>query len=72
MKENQLTLNADKNRFPRFPTRNKLEPKVSFNGNVMKSAESCRYLEIHFDRKLSFEVHLNIVLTEMAAAIFSL
>ena len=61
MKENQLTLNADKTELLYFSARDELEPKVTFNGNLIKPAESC-YLEIHLDSKLTFEAHLNVVL----------
>ena len=44
-----------------FSTQDELEPKVDFNGNLIKSAESCRYLGIHLDSKLTFEKHLNVV-----------
>ena len=72
LKENQLTLNADKTELHYFSTRDELEPKVAFNGNLIKSAESCRYLAIHIDSKLTFEAHLKVVLKIMAAAIRSL
>ena len=72
LKENQLTLNADKTKPLYFSTRDELEPKVTFNGNLIKSAVSCRYLGIHLDSKLTFEAHLNVVLKKMAAAIRSL
>ena len=72
MKENQLTLNADKTELLYFSTRDELEPKVTFNGNFKKSAESCRYLGIHLDSKLTFEAHLVVVSKKMAAVIRSL
>ena len=62
LKENPLTLNAHKTVVTYFSTRDELEPKISFNGNLIKSAESCRYLGIHLDSKLTFEAHLNVVL----------
>ena len=71
MKENQLTLIADKTELQYFSTRDELEPKVTFNGNLIKSAESCRYLGKHLDSKLTFEAHINVVLKIMAAAIGS-
>ena len=60
-KENQLTLNADETELLYFSTRDELEPKVTFNGNLIKFAESCRYLGIHLDSKLTFKAHLNVV-----------
>ena len=39
LKENQLTLNADKTELLYFSTREELESKVTFNGNLIKSAE---------------------------------
>ena len=38
---------------------------------VQQLSNFCRYLGIHLDPKLSFEVHLNVVLRKMAAAIRS-
>ena len=72
MKENQLILNADKTELLYFSTRNELEPTINFNGNSIKSAESCRYLGIHLYSKLTFEADLNVVLRKVAAAIRSL
>ena len=54
-----------------FSTRDELEPKVTFNRNLIKSAESCRYLGIRLDSKLTFEAQRNVV-KKMAAAIRSL
>ena len=61
LKDNQLTLNADKTELLYFSTRDELEPKNTFNGILIKSAESWRYLGIHLDSKLIFEAHLNVV-----------
>ena len=63
LKENLLTLKADKTELY-FSTRDELEQKVTFNGNLIKSADadSCRHLGIHLDSKLTFEAHLNVVL----------
>ena len=61
LKENQLTLNADKTELLFFSTRDELEPKVTFNGNLINSAECCRYLGIRLDSKLTFEAHLIVV-----------
>ena len=72
LKKNQLTLNADKTELLYFSTRDELEPKITFNGNLIKSAESCRYLGIHLDSNLTFEAHLNVVLKKIADAIRSL
>ena len=72
LKENQLTLNADKTELLYFPTREELEPKVTFNGNLIKSVDICCYLGTQLDSKLTFEAHLNVVLKKMAAAIRSL
>ena len=65
LKKNKLTLNADKTELLYFSTRDELEPKVTFNGNLIKSAENSRYLGIHLDSKLTFEAHLNVVLKKM-------
>ena len=70
--ENQLTLNADKTELLDFSTREELGPKVTFNGNLIKSAESCRYLGKYLDSILTLEAHLNVVFYKVAAAIRSL
>ena len=44
-----------------FSTRDELEPNVTFNGYLKKSAECCRYLGIRLDSKLTFEAHLIVV-----------
>ena len=49
-----LYLNADKIELLYFSTRHELEPKVTFNGNLIKSAESCRYSGFHLDAKFDF------------------
>ena len=51
LKENQLTLNADKTEQFYFSTKDELEPKVTLNGNLVKFAESCRYLGFNLDSK---------------------
>ena len=51
-------MNADKIELLYFFTRDELEPKNTFNGNLIKSAESCPYPGIHLDSKLTFEAHL--------------
>ena len=55
-------MNADETELLYFSTRDKLEPKVTFNGNFKKSTESCRYLGTHLDSKMTFEAHINVVL----------
>ena len=60
LKENQFTLNADKTELLYFSSRDELESKVTFNGKLIKFAESCRHLGIHLDKKLTFEEHLTI------------
>ena len=59
-KINSLWMLIKQNYF--FSTSDELEPKITFNGNLIKSAESCRYLGIHLDSKLIFEAHLKVVL----------
>ena len=62
-------MNTDRTVRLYFSTKDELEPRGTFNGNLIKSAESCRYLRIHLDSKLSFEARLNEVLEKMADAI---
>ena len=49
-----------------------MDPEISFKGEVIKPAHVCRYLGVQFDSNLTFEIHLNSVLSKMANAIRSL
>ena len=70
--ENQLTLNADKTEMLFFTDHTNSDPEISFKGEVIKPAHACRYLGVQIDSNLSFENHLNSVLSKMADAIRSL
>ena len=70
--ENQLTLNADKTEMLFFTNHTNSDPEFSFKGEVIKSAHACRYLGVQIDSILTFENHLNSVLSKMANAIRSL
>ena len=70
--ENQLTLNADKTEMLFFTDHTNSDPKISFKGEVIKPAKACRYLGVQIDSNLTFENHLNSVLSKMANAIRSL
>ena len=59
LKENQLILNFDKTKLLYVTTRDDLEPNVTFNGNLIKSAQSCRYIGIHLCSKLTLK-HIQI------------
>ena len=48
------------------------DTEFSFKGDVIKPARACRYLGVQIDSKLTFENHLNSVLSKMANAIRSL
>ena len=48
--KNQLTLNADKTELLYFSTRDEIE-QLTFNGNLIKSAKTCRYLGKNPDSK---------------------
>ena len=71
LKENQLTVNADKTELFYFSTRDELDPKKFFNENLIKSAENS-LSGIYLASKLTFEAHLKIVLKQITAAIRSL
>ena len=47
-------------------------PKFSFKGEVIKPAPACCYFGVQIDSYLTFENHLNSVLSKMANAIRSL
>ena len=70
--ENQLTLNADKIEMLFFTDHTNSDPEISFKGGVIKPAQACRYLGVQIDSNLTFENHLNSVLSKMANAIRSL
>ena len=63
LKEKQLTSNADKTELFSFSDQI-VESKITYKGNLINFTETCRYLGKHIDPKLSFEVHLNIVLRQ--------
>ena len=48
------------------------DPEFSFKGEVIKPAHACHYLGVQIDSNLTFENHLNLVLSKMANAIRSL
>ena len=70
--ENQLTLNADKTEMLFFTNLTNSDPEFSFKGEVIKPTHACRYLGIQIDSNLTFENHLNSVLSKMANAHCSL
>ena len=69
--ENQLTLNADKTEMLFFTNHTNSDPEFSFKGEVIKPAHACCYLSEQIDSNLTFENHLNSVLSKMANAIRS-
>ena len=48
------------------------DPEFTFKGEVIKPAHVCRYLVVQIDSNLTFESHLNSVLSKMANVIRSL
>ena len=69
--ENQLTLKADETEMLFFKNHTKLDPEFPFKGEVIKRAHACRYLGVQIDSNLTFENHLNSVLSKMANAVRS-
>ena len=55
-----------------FTNHTNSDPEFSFKGEVIKRAHACRYLGVQIDSNLTFENHLNSVLSKMANAIRSL
>ena len=55
-----------------FTNHTNSDPEFSFKGEVIKPAHACRYLRVQIDPNLTFENHLNSVLSKMANAIRSL
>ena len=47
------------------------DPQFSFKGEFIKPAHACRYLGVQIYSNLTFENHLNSVLSKMANAIRS-
>ena len=70
--ENQLTLNADKTEMLFFTNYTNSDPEFSVKGEVIQPAHACRCLGVQIDSNLTFENHLNSVLSKMANAIRSL
>ena len=67
--ENQLTLNGDKTEMLFFTNHTNSDPEFSFKGEVIKPVHAFRYLGVQSDSNLTFENHLNSVLSKMANAI---
>ena len=55
-----------------FTNHTNSDPEFSFKVEVTKPAHECRYLGVQIDSNLTFENHLNSVLSTMANAIRSL
>ena len=70
--ENQLTLNANKTEMLFYTNHANSVLQFSFKGEIIEPAHACRYLGVQIDSNLTFENHLNSVLTKMANAIRSL
>ena len=70
--ENQLTLNSHKTEMLFFTNHTYSDPEFSSKGEVIKPPHACRYLRVQIDSNLTFENHLNSVLSNMANAIRSL
>ena len=66
--ENQLTLNADTTEMLFFTNHTYSDPEFSFKVEVIKSAHAFPYLGVQIDSNLTFENHLNSVLSKMANA----
>ena len=54
-----------------FINHTNLDPEFTFKGEVIKQVHTCRYLGVQVDSNLSFENHVNTVLSKMANAIRS-
>ena len=70
--ENQLTLNADKTEMIFFTNHTNSAPELAFKGEVIKPAHACLYIGVQIDSHLTFENHLNSVLSKMDNVIRSL
>ena len=55
-----------------FTNHTNSDPEFFFKGEVIKPDHACRYLGVQIDSNLTFENHLNSVLSKMANAIRSL
>ena len=55
-----------------FTNHTNSDPEFSFKGEVIKPAHAFRYLGVQIDSNLTFENHVNSVLSKMANAIRSL
>ena len=73
MTENLLILKCKKTEVPFFTNHTNSDAEFSFEGEVIKPADACRYLGVQIDSNLTFENHLNSILSKkMANAIRAL
>ena len=46
-------------------TTKKIHPKIFFNNIPVSKADSQKYLRLHLDSKLSFDIHIKTILTKV-------
>ena len=70
--ENPLILNANKTQMLFFKNHTSSALEFDFKDEIIKPFHACRYLDVHIDKTLAYENHLNSVSTKMANAFGSL
>ena len=58
---NAVDCNYTKTKFMVFEKRSVNHPNIEIGGHEISSCDSYKYLGIHFDKKMNFEKHINII-----------
>ena len=66
MRINSIDCNYTKTKFVVFEKKTKNYPNIMIEDHEISSCVSYKYLGIHFDKKLNFEIHINNVIAKLA------
>ena len=66
MNKNEIDCNYTKTNFVVFEKRSANHSNILFWDHEISSVDSFKYLGLHFDRKLNFEIHIENVIAKLA------
>ena len=66
MKQNDIELNYTKTKFTIFEKRYMYHPNLVIGENEISSCVSYKYLGLHFDKKLSFQIHIEMLILKLS------